>query len=49
MFKVESQGVYWWNGVAGAGVRGQFSGFPLAHTQPNDKQHVFEVHVGGQA
>jgi hypothetical protein len=24
------------------------SGFAFSHTQPTDKQHVFEVHLGGR-
>jgi hypothetical protein len=45
VLEVESQGVYWWNGVAGAALPAEFSGFAFSHTQPTDKQHVFEVHV----
>jgi hypothetical protein len=45
---VESQGVYYLNGVAGAVLPTEFGGFPFNHTQPTDKQHVFEVHAGGR-
>jgi hypothetical protein len=48
VLEVESQGVYYLNGVAGAELPSEFSGFELLHTQPTDKQHVFEVHLGGR-
>jgi hypothetical protein len=48
VLEVESQGVYYLNGVAGAALPDEFSGFPFSHTQPTDKQHVFEVHLGGR-
>jgi hypothetical protein len=47
VLEVESQGVYYLNGVAGAALPAEFSGFAFSHTQPTDKQHVFEVHLGG--
>jgi hypothetical protein len=47
VLEVESQGVYYLNGVAGAALPDEFSGFAFSHTQPTDKQHVFEVHLGG--
>jgi hypothetical protein len=46
VLEVESQGVYWLNGVLSADVPNEFSGFAFSHTQPTDKQHVFEVHLG---
>jgi hypothetical protein len=46
--EVESQGVYYLNGVAGAELPDDFSGFAFSHTQPTDKQHVFEVLLGGR-
>jgi hypothetical protein len=48
VLEVESQGVYYLNGVAGAAFPNEFSGFAFSHTQPTDKQHVFEVHLGGR-
>jgi hypothetical protein len=48
VLEVESQGVYYLNGVAGAALPAEFSGFEFLHTQPSDKQHVFEVHLGGR-
>jgi hypothetical protein len=46
VLEVESQGVYYLNGVVSAELPGEFSGFEFLHTQPTDKQHVFEVHLG---
>jgi hypothetical protein len=50
VLEVSSQGVYYLNGngVAGANLPAEFSGFPFSHTQPTDKQHVFNVHLGGR-
>jgi hypothetical protein len=48
VLEVESQGVYYFNGVAGADLPALFSGFAFSHTHPTNKQHVFEVHVGGR-
>jgi hypothetical protein len=48
VLEVESQGVYYLNGVAGAELPREFSGFEFLHTQPTANQHVFEVHLGGQ-
>jgi hypothetical protein len=48
LLEVESQGVYWWNGELSAALPAEFSGFAFSHTQPTDKQHVFEVHFGGR-
>jgi hypothetical protein len=48
VLEVSSQGVYYLNDVAGANVPAEFSGFPFTHTQPTDKQHVFDVHLGGR-
>jgi hypothetical protein len=48
LLEVESQGVYWLNGVLNAALPAEFSGFAFSHTQPTDKQHVFEVHLGGR-
>jgi hypothetical protein len=48
VLEVESQGVYYLNGVANAELPSEFSGFEFLHTQPTDKQHVFEVHLGGR-
>jgi hypothetical protein len=47
ILEVESQGIYYLNGVAGAALPAEFSGFAFLHTQPTDTQHVFEVHLGG--
>jgi hypothetical protein len=46
--EVESQGVYYLNGVANAELPKEFSGFEFLHTKPSDKQNVFEVHFGGR-
>jgi hypothetical protein len=48
VLEVESQGVYWLNGALNADLPAEFSGFAFSHTQPTDKQHVFEVHLGGR-
>jgi hypothetical protein len=48
ILEVESQGLYFFNGVANAELPSEFSGFAFLHTQPKDKQHVFEVHLGGR-
>jgi hypothetical protein len=48
VLEVESQGVYYLNGVTGAELPSEFSGFEFSHTQPTDKQHVFEIHLGGR-
>jgi hypothetical protein len=48
VLEVESQGVYYFNGVANAELPSEFSGFEFLHTKPTDKQHVFEVHLGGR-
>jgi hypothetical protein len=48
VLEVESQGIYYVNGVAGAVLPSEFGGFEFLHTQPTDKQHVFEVHLGGK-
>jgi hypothetical protein len=47
ILEVDSQGIYFLNGEVGAELPDEFSGFAFSHTQPNDKQHVFEVHLGG--
>jgi hypothetical protein len=47
ILEVASQGIYYLNGEAGAELPDYFSGFTLSHTQPTDKQHVFEVQLGG--
>jgi hypothetical protein len=43
---VESQGVYYLNGVANADLP-EFSGFAFSHTQPPTSS-MFEVHLGGR-
>jgi hypothetical protein len=48
VLEVESQGVYWLNGALNADMPDEFSGFAFSHAQPTDKQHVFEVHLGGR-
>jgi hypothetical protein len=48
VLEVESQGVYWLNGVLNADLPDEFSGFAFSHTQPTDKQHVFDVYLGGR-
>jgi hypothetical protein len=46
ILEVESQGVYYLNGVIGAELPNEFSGFAFSHTQPTDNQHAFTVHLG---
>jgi cysteine-rich repeat protein len=46
VLEVESQGIYHLNGVLGAELPDEFSGFAFSHTKPTDKQHVFTVHLG---
>jgi hypothetical protein len=48
ILEVESNGVYYLNGVAGAELPNEFSGFTFSHTHPTDAQHVFEVQLGGR-
>jgi hypothetical protein len=48
LLEVGSQGIYHLNGVAGADLPSKFGGFEFLHTQPTDKQHVFEVHFGNR-
>jgi hypothetical protein len=48
ILEVESQGVYYLNGVLSAALPAKFSGFVFSHTQPTDKQHAFEVYLGGR-
>jgi hypothetical protein len=45
VLEVQSQGVYYLNGVVGADLN-EISGFSLTHTQVNDHQHEFVVAVG---
>jgi hypothetical protein len=40
---VASKGVYYLNGVTGANVPNEISGFSVTHTQPSDDLHVFDV------
>jgi hypothetical protein len=48
LLEVQSQGVYYFNGVAGADLPIELCGFQFLHTQPTDKQHVFDIHLGGR-
>jgi hypothetical protein len=48
VLEVESEGIYYFNGVYGAALPNDFSGFALKHTQPTAKQHVFEITLGGE-
>jgi hypothetical protein len=48
VLEVASKGVYYLNGVAGADLPAEFSGLAFSHTQPTDKQHEFDVHIGGR-
>jgi hypothetical protein len=48
ILEVASKGVYYLNGVEGAELPSEFSGFPFSHTQPNAIQHVFEIYLGGR-
>jgi hypothetical protein len=45
VLEVESQGLYYLNGVANAELPSEFSGFPFSHTQPTANQHEFEVNL----
>jgi hypothetical protein len=46
VLEVESKGVYYKNGVLGPAMPNKISGFPVAHTQPNENQHAFNVDLG---
>jgi cysteine-rich repeat protein len=48
VLEVESQGVYYLNGVARADLPSTFGGFEFLHTQLSEKLHVFEVHLVGR-
>jgi hypothetical protein len=48
VLEVESQGVYYLNGVLSAALPDEFSGFAFSHTQPTKMQHVFEIDLGGR-
>jgi hypothetical protein len=48
VLEVESQGVYWFNGVLDADLLEEFSGFAFSHKELGAKRHVFEVHLGGR-
>jgi hypothetical protein len=48
LLEVASQGVFWFNGVLNAALPDEFSGFAFSHTQPTERQHVFEVYLGGR-
>jgi hypothetical protein len=48
VLEVQSGGVYYLNGVAGAELPDEFAGFAFSHTQPTEKQHVFEIYFGGR-
>jgi hypothetical protein len=43
VLEVASRGVYYLNGVAGANMPNEISGFLVSHTQPSDDLHVFDV------
>jgi hypothetical protein len=43
VLEVASKGVYYLNGVAGANMPNEISGFSVTHTQPSDDLHVFDV------
>jgi hypothetical protein len=46
ILELESQGIYYLNGMVGAELPDEFSGFAFSHTKPTDKQRVFAVHFG---
>jgi hypothetical protein len=46
VLEVQSKGVYYLNGVMGAAMPNKISGFPIAHSKPNKKQHAFHVDLG---
>jgi cysteine-rich repeat protein len=46
ILEVESQGIYYMNGVLGAKLPEEFSGFAFSHTKPTDNLNVFAVHSG---
>jgi hypothetical protein len=43
VLEVASRGIYYLNGVAGANMPNEISGFSVTHTQPSDDLHVFDV------
>jgi hypothetical protein len=45
IFEVTSFGSYFLNGVAGASLPATIADFPITHTQPSDKIHIFEIQV----
>jgi hypothetical protein len=48
LLEVTSRGIYYLNGVRGANMPNEISGFPIAHSQPNENQHVFDVALGDE-
>jgi hypothetical protein len=40
VIEVERKGVYYKHGVLGAGMPNKISGFTVAHSQPNENQHM---------
>lgn len=44
--QVDSFGQYFLDGVSGADLPATFAGFPVIHSQPNEKQHVFKIDLG---
>ena len=45
--QVDSFGGYYLDGISGADLTSaDLGGFPVTHTQPNDKQHVFRIDLG---
>lgn len=44
--QVDSFGQYYLNSVSGADLPAQLAGFPVTHTRPNDKQHIFTIDLG---
>jgi cysteine-rich repeat protein len=46
ILEVASNGVFYKNGVMGAAMPNDISGFPVTHSQPNENQHIFAVDLG---
>jgi hypothetical protein len=46
VLEVQSKGVYYLNGVAGANMPNKIAGFPMTYTESNKKRHIVEVDLG---
>jgi hypothetical protein len=43
VLEVTSRGIYYLNGLLGADMPNRISGFLIAHSQPNENQHGFDI------